>query len=162
MDRAFGKWLLVLGLLITCIGCGNATGAAEVREAAFAGSWYPGTASELSKTVDDYLAKAEKASENGKVVALIAPHAGYKFSGEVAAHAYKQIQGMEFDTVVLVGLAHRYPVPGASVYESGEYRNPLGDVEVDSKLAKQLMDEDENIKFYPKAHIPEHSIENQI
>jgi AmmeMemoRadiSam system protein B/AmmeMemoRadiSam system protein A len=80
----------------------------------------------------------------------------------VAAYAYKQIEGMEFDTVVLVGPSHRYPFPGASVYESGIYRNPLGDVELDSAMASQLMSENDAIKFLPHVHIPEHSLENQL
>ena len=124
--------------------------------------WYPSTASELSKMVDGYLANVTKESVPGKIVALIAPHAGYRFSGQVAAYAYKQIEDMEFDTVVLVAPSHRYGLPGASVYESGIYRNPLGDVEVDRATTKQLMNESDAIKFYARAHIQEHSIEVQI
>ena len=162
MGRASGKWFPVFGLLIICIGCGNADGAAEVREAVYAGSWYPGTASELGATVDGYLAEVEKASVPGKIVALIAPHAGYVYSGQVAANAYKQIQGMEFDIVALVGPSHHHAFPGVSVYKSGVYRNPLGDVAVDSAIAKSLIDENEAIKFYPEVHVQEHSLENQI
>ena len=112
--------------------------------------------------VDGFLSKAEKETVNGQVIALIAPHAGYSYCGQVAAHAYKQIAGMEFDTVVLVGSSHSFRFPGASVYESGVYRNPLGDVEVDSDIAKHLMEESDAIKFHSSAHIPEHSLENQI
>ena len=154
---------VVFGLLIFCIGCGSANGEVGVREATHADDgWYPSTASELRGAVDGYLSKVEKGPVPGKVMALIVPHAGYRFCGQVAAYAYKQIEGMEFDTVVLVGPSHHYPFPGASVYESGVYRNPLGDVEVDSAITKQLMDENDAIKFYPRVHIPEHSIENQI
>ena len=163
LDRTPGKWPLVLGLMIICIGCDRANGEVRVREATHADDqWYPSTASGLSKTVDGYLAKVIKKSVSGKIVALVAPHAGYRFCGEVAAHGYKQIEGMEFDTVVLVGSSHSYAFPGASVYESGVYRNPLGDVEVDGAIAKRLMDENGAIRFLPRVHIPEHSLENQI
>jgi hypothetical protein len=163
MNREFCRWLLLFELLIFCFGCGSANGEVKVREASHAdGLWYPSTASELSEVVDGYLAKVEKESMSGEVVALVAPHAGYSYCGQVAAYAYKQIEGMEFDTVVLVGPSHRYAFPGASVYEGGVYRNPLGDVEVDSAMAKQLMDENDAIRFLPHVHIPEHSIENQI
>ena len=162
MDRAFCKWLLVFVLLITYIGCGNANSDTEVRKAAYAGSWYPGTASQLSKTVDGYLANVKKMPVSGRVAALIVPHAGYIYSGQVAAYAYKQIQGMEFDVVVLVGPSHNYRFSGASVYKSGIYRNPLGDVAVDSETVKRLMSENEAIAFHPQAHIREHSLENQI
>ena len=163
MNTAFCRWLLIFGLLIFSVGCGSADGEVRVREATHAdGLWYPSTASELSETVDGYLAEAKKEPLQGEVMALIVPHAGYRFCGQVAAHAYRQIEGMEFDTVVLVGSSHNYRFSGASVYESGVYRNPLGDVEVDSATAKQLIDENDAIKFYARAHIPEHSLENQI
>jgi AmmeMemoRadiSam system protein B/AmmeMemoRadiSam system protein A len=154
---------LVFGLLISCVGCSSAKGEVKVREATHAdGSWYPSTASELGETIDSYLAKVKGEPTLGRSVALIVPHAGYRFCGQVAACAYKQIEGMNFDTVVLLGPSHHYGFPGASVYESGVYRNPLGDVEVDSAIAKRLMDENDAIKFNPRVHIPEHSIENQI
>jgi AmmeMemoRadiSam system protein B/AmmeMemoRadiSam system protein A len=162
-------FLLVFGSLIFLIGCGNAKGkgapqsAGAVREATHAdGAWYPSAASELRETVDGYLAKVKKEPVPGRVVALIVPHAGYRFCGQVAAYAYKQVEGMQLDTIVLVGPSHHYGFPGASVYESGVYRNPLGDVEVDSVVAKQLMDGNDAIKFAPRVHIPEHSLENQI
>jgi len=162
MNGVFSIWVSIFGILLILVGCGRAIGDNEVRAATHAGTWYPGTAMELGKAVDGYLAEVEKASVPGKIVALIAPHAGYRFSGQVAAYTYKQIQGMEFDTVVLVGPSHHQPFPGASVYKSGVYRNPLGDIAIDSKMAGRLIAENEAIKTYPQAHIPEHSIENQI
>ena len=158
-------WLafLTFVLLNFCIGCSSANGEVRVREATHAdGMWYPDTASELGKTVDGYLSAAEKQPTSGRIMALVVPHAGYRYCGHVAANAYKQIQGMKFDTVVLVGPSHRYGFAGASVYESGVYRNPLGDVEVDSAIAERLIKENDAIKFSPKVHIPEHSLENQI
>lgn len=169
MYRVFWGWLLVFGLLILCAGCSRADEGIKadeeirVRLATHAdGRWYPNTASELQKTVDGYLANVKKQPVDGEVVALIVPHAGYAFSGQVAAYAYKQIEGMKFDTVVLVGSSHNYRFPGASVYESGVYRNPLGDVAVDSKTAKLLIGESEAIEFQPRMHAPEHSLEMQI
>ena len=162
MDGVFCKWFLVFALLMAYIGCGNANSDTEVREAAYAGSWYPGTAAQLGKTVDGYLAKAENTPVSGRVAALIVPHAGYIYSGQVAAYAYKQIQGMEFDVVVLVGPSHNYRFSGVSVYKSGIYRNPLGDVVVDSKTAERLISQNAAIEFQPQAHIREHSLENQI
>lgn len=168
MIGAFCRYLkashiLVFSLLILSIGCDRANSEVRVREATHAdGLWYPSTAAELSKMVDGFLAEAEKEPVSGRILALIAPHAGYSYCGHVAAYAYKQIEGMKFDTVVLIGQSHHYPFPGASVYESGIYRNPLGDVEVDSEITKHLMDKCKFIKFYPQVHIPEHSLENQI
>ncbi len=168
MIGAFCRYLiasriLVFGLLIFSIGCDSANGEVRVREATHAdGLWYPSTDDELSKMVDGFLAKVEKEPVSGRIVALISPHAGYSYCGLVAAYAYKQIEGMKFDTVVLIGSSHNFLFSGASVYESGVYRNPLGDVEVDSAITGRLIEECEAINFGPRIHIPEHSLENQI
>lgn len=154
--------ILVFSLLIISIGGDRANGDEKVRKAVYAGSWYPGNAAQLGRAVDGYLDNAKKSPKSGKVMALIAPHAGYRFSGQVAAYSYKQLEGMKFDAVVLVGSSHHYAFRGASVYESGVYRNPLGDVEIDNEIARQLINENESIKFFPMAHLQEHSLENQI
>ena len=137
-------------------------GRSETRTPAVAGMFYPGSPSSLSTMIDDFLANAEKHPIDGKLIALIVPHAGYVYSGQVAASAYKQIEGMHFDTVVLIGVSHRSAIRGASVYKSGSYETPLGAVEIDSDLAKELMARDEIFGFQPGAHAIEHSLEVQI
>ncbi len=137
-------------------------GDSETRVPAVAGMFYPGSPSSLKAVINDFLANAEKYPIDGKPVALIVPHAGYVYSGQVAASAYKQIEGMSFDTVVLVGVSHRSPIRGVSVYKSGKYETPLGDVEIDSDLAGELMTQNEIFGFQPGAHKIEHSLEVQI
>jgi len=137
-------------------------GAGETRMPAVAGMFYPNSPSSLEAMIDEFLANAEKRPINGKLVALIVPHAGYMYSGQVAASAYKQIEGMKYDTVVLVGVSHRASIKGASVYKSGKYETPLGAVEIDSDLAAELMDHDKIFGFQPGAHKIEHSLEVQI
>ena len=109
-------------------------GGGETRVPAVAGMFYPNSPSSLEAMIDEFLANAGKRPINGKLVALIVPHAGYVYSGQVAASAYKQIEGMKYDTVVLIGVSHRIPVKGASVYRSGRYETPLGSVEIDVDL----------------------------
>ncbi len=137
-------------------------GDSGTRVPAVAGMFYPGSPSSLKAVINDFLANAEKHPIDGELVALIVPHAGYVYSGQVAANAYKQIEGMSFDTVVLVGISHRSPIRGASVYKSGKYETPLGDVEIDSDLAEELMAQNEIFGFQPGAHKIEHSLEVQI
>lgn len=137
-------------------------GRSETRVPAVAGAFYPGSPSNLKATVNSFLANVEKHPIDGKLVALVVPHAGYVYSGQVAANAYKQIEGMHFDTVVLVGLSHRSPISGVSVYKSGKYETPLGTVEIDSELAEELMTDGETFSFEPRAHAIEHSLEVQI
>ncbi|MGB9596214.1 MAG: AmmeMemoRadiSam system protein B [Candidatus Poribacteria bacterium] len=155
--------LCIISILFIFVSCGRAESEIRVRQATHAdGLWYPNTATKLAETVDGYLANVKDQPVSGKIIGLISPHAGYRFCGQVMAHSYNQIKGKNFDTVVLVGPSHHYSFPGVAVYDSGVFRNPLGDVEVDSVIANQLIKQNSAIKSYPAPHIPEHSLENQI
>lgn len=109
-----------------------------IRRPAVAGMFYPGTAVELIKTIAGMFAEAEKTPLANRPQALIAPHAGYTYSGKVAARAYKLIEGEEYDTVVVVSPSHTVFFKGSSVYEGDGYETPIGVVEVDKKLARKL------------------------
>ncbi len=137
-------------------------GRSGTRAPAVSGAFYPGSLSSLKEMIEGFLAKVEKSPIAGELVALIAPHAGYVYSGQVAANAYKQIEGMHFDTVVLIGICHRTAIRGASVYRSGGYETPLGIVEIDSDLAEELMAQNEIFASQPRAHAMEHSLEVQV
>ena len=137
-------------------------GMKEIREPAVAGSWYPGSPEILSRDVNRYLENVKKEKEDGEIIALVSPHAGYMYSGQVAAYAYKSIEGKLFDTVVLVGPSHQAFFRGASVYDRGGYRTPLGVVPVDVDLSKKMMEKRKEIQFIPEAHLREHSLELQI
>ncbi|MGQ9608500.1 MAG: AmmeMemoRadiSam system protein B [bacterium] len=134
----------------------------QIRKPAVAGMFYPDSPSNLRSTIKGFLSKVDKLPIDKNPVALIVPHAGYMYSGQVAAHAYKQIEGLNFNTVVLIGVSHRAPVRGASVYKSGAYETPLGIVEVDADLAEKIMAQSEVFGFYPSADAIEHSLEVQV
>jgi len=137
-------------------------GMKEIREPIFAGSWYPGETEILSRDVRRYLENAKKEKLEGEIVALISPHAGYIYSGQVAAYAYKLIEGKVFDSVVVVAPSHRALFKGASLYDRGGYRTPLGVVPIDTELSQKMMERRKEIQFLPEAHSQEHSIEIQI
>jgi AmmeMemoRadiSam system protein B/AmmeMemoRadiSam system protein A len=141
---------------------GKEMGMKEIREPALAGSWYPGDPEILSRDVKRYLENAKKEKVDGEIVALVSPHAGYMYSGQVAAYAYKLIEGKSFDTVVVVGPSHRFPFKGASLWDRGGFRTPLGVVPVDDELSKKLMEKRKEIRFIPEAHNQENSLELQI
>jgi hypothetical protein len=129
------------------------------RPPAVAGSFYPGSAAALSEQVQAFIDSAPKKETNEKLIGLIAPHAGYVYSGHVAGHAYRQLQGRAFDAVVLIGLSHRYPVRGAAVYARGAFRTPLGEVKIDEDLTAAIMRLDGDVEDLPAAHAHEHSLE---
>lgn len=134
----------------------------EIREPAVAGMFYPDKPDVLSREVKQYVEKAQKEKLEGEIVALVSPHAGYMYSGEVAAHAYKLIEGKSFETVVVVAPSHRALFKGASLYDRGGYRTPLGVVSIDTELSKKIMEKRKEIQFIPEAHAEEHSLEVQI
>jgi len=134
----------------------------ETRQPVVAGMFYPDSPSALRAMINGFMAKAEKRAIDGEILALMVPHAGYEFSGQVAAYAYKQIEGMHFDTIVLIGVSHRAAISGASVYKAGRYETPLGTVEVDSALAEELMARERLFGFHPRADAVEHSLEVQV
>ncbi len=136
--------------------------ARDVRSPAVAGSFYPGSPSELREMVNDFLRKVIPKKIEGEIIALIVPHAGFVFSGEVAAYSYKQLEGKHFDTVILLGDSHRVRFSGVSVGNYSAYRSPLGDVPIDRDLVNKLIKENPQIKFHPQAHQPEHSLEVQL
>ncbi|MGB7572615.1 MAG: AmmeMemoRadiSam system protein B [Thermodesulfobacteriota bacterium] len=143
-------------------GKGKETGMKEIREPAVAGAFYPDNPEVLSRDVRRYLENAKKEQLEGEIVALISPHAGYMYSGQVAAYAYKLIEGKAFDSVVVVAPSHRALFKGASLYDRGGYRTPLGTVPVDVQLSKKMMGQWKEIQFLPEAHSQEHSLEVQI
>jgi len=133
-----------------------------VREPAVAGSWYPGKADTLSKDIKQYLENSKKEKVGDEVVGLVVPHAGYVYSGQVAAHAYRLIEGKTFDSVIVVGPSHTLDFKGISIYDRGGYRTPLGVAAIDTELSKKLKERWKGIQFLPEAHAREHSLELQI
>ena len=132
-----------------------------IRESVIAGSWYPGKKEVLESQIDKFLAKSEK-FENRGLIALISPHAGYIYSGQVAAFAYKQLEGMKIDTVIIIAPSHHVPLKGASVYNRGAFETPLGLVEVDVNLSNKLIEDNPLFYFHEGAHKDEHSLEIQL
>ena len=137
----------------------KATQTETVRSPAVAGSFYPDSPKVLSAQVEKFIHDAELKETDGKLIGLIAPHAGYVYSGHVAGYAYKQLVGQSFDTVVLLGLSHRYRIDGAAIYARGAFRTPLGDIQIDEDLAAEITRLTSDIVDLPAAHANEHSLE---
>ena len=133
----------------------------RVRAAAVAGSWYPGDPQELAGMVDSFLEAVTPV--DGDPIALIVPHAGYLFSGPVAAYGFKQLEGKEYDTAVIIAADHQPPLSNPiSVWAEGGFETPLGVVPVDVELAEALIAADPRITFDPAAHEGEHPIEIEL
>ena len=134
----------------------------DIRPAAVAGAFYTSDSEELTAQIKDFISKVPKKTLSGKIIALISPHAGYVYSGQVAAYGYKLIEGKKFDTVVVIAPSHRAPFRGASVYPHGAYQIPLGLIPIDTELTQQLMKQNASISYVWEAHTQEHSLEVQL
>ena len=138
----------------------------KIRPSAVAGSFYPADPKELASVIDGYLAKAAPPAVDN-VVALVAPHAGYVYSGPVAAYSYALLKGKKFDRVVVIAPSHYEAFGFASVYDGAAYTTPFGQVPVDQAFAAKLAKASPLIRLSgaghtPTAERPEHSIEVQL
>ncbi|MBQ1666525.1 MAG: AmmeMemoRadiSam system protein B, partial [Prevotella sp.] len=135
-----------------------------VRPATQAGRFYEGNPQKLSQEVDNYLALHNASVKYDDVAALIVPHAGYYFSGNVAASAYMSINTeKQYKRIFLLGPSHHTWLDGASVnVEVDYYATPLGNVKVDREVAQQLIEADSVFSYSKKAHSQEHCLEVQL
>jgi len=155
-------------MMNTCNG--NMAKEPRVRPATQANRFYTADARELSEEVDSFLALHAKDRQYEHVAALIVPHAGYYFSGNVAAAAYQSIpDNVQYKRIFLLGPSHHEWLDGASVNtEYDYYATPLGNVKVDVETARLLTNTDgtdktDSVFFYsPRAHDREHCLEVQL
>ncbi len=149
---------LVVSLIIPLsIGC-----AENIKEPSVAGIFYPSDPKELKETINTFFSKATKVETEGDLIALISPHAGYRYSGQVAATGFKQIKDSKKNKIILIGPSHHVRFKGASVFTKGSFKTPLGNIKIDEKLANSLLNDDADVKFFPYAFEKEHSIEVQL
>ena len=133
----------------------------DVRPSPIAGTWYEGHASHLAQSVDEYLDRAQLPSLNGEVVAVIAPHAGHRYSGGVAGYAFGALRGLSPELVAVIAPFHqlaRYPLL-TTAHEA--YGTPLGPIPVDraalTELGTQL-----DMPITPVFADKEHSLEIEL
>jgi hypothetical protein len=133
------------------------------RPPAVAGQFYPAKRDELQITLKDLFSKAVPSKGLKNVVAIISPHAGYIYSGSVAASAFNQIDtSREYDNIFILGPSHHVGFEGAQIYCKGNFVTPLGTVKVNIPLAQQLIRKTRVFSDRTDAHVSEHSIEVQL
>jgi len=162
---AAGVVVVALAMLAGARGaCGEAP-AERVRPAGCADNmWYPADRDELARTIDAYLARARPPALSGRPVALISPHAGYRYAGPTMAVGYKLLQGQSYRRVIVLGISHRYGCRyrGGSILRGyTHYATPLGRIPVDRAVCDKLL-ESPLFVTRPEAHNREHSLENQL
>jgi AmmeMemoRadiSam system protein B len=135
----------------------------NIRKPAVAGSFYPGSTTELNSSIQAYLDDTEIKPAQSQPRAMIVPHAGYVYSGAIAASAYAQLIpfASQITRVILLGPSHRIPLLGIATSSLDSFQTPFGDIPLDRQLIEQL----EQLPFVQTnddAHLQEHSLEVQL
>ena len=155
--------ILIIATMMMMNSCNGQEKVPVVRPATQANRFYTGDSTALSEEVDSFLAVHRGRTQYDNVAALIVPHAGYYFSGNVAASAYMTLNPKRpYKRIFLLGPSHHEWLDGASVNtEADYYATPLGKVKVDRETALQLT-KDSLFSYRPEAHDREHCLEVQL
>lgn len=140
-------------------GPGQETG---VRRPAAAGTFYPAVAAHLTREVDAMIEAVEPVEVPGRLIGLVEPHAGYMYSGGVAAAGYRHLAPGMFERVFVVGPSHRAAFPGVAVWDGAAFATPLGEVAVDRQAVAALVEADPLIVRRNAVHDGEHALEVQL
>ncbi|NVM29279.1 MAG: AmmeMemoRadiSam system protein B [Candidatus Helarchaeota archaeon] len=144
-----------------------------IREAMYSGSWYKGSESALKDSLKKFFEKDKRGPQkspevnsNGprNIVAIVSPHAGYVYSGAIAAHAYADLASDgKPDLFIVVGIDHRgYGAAPASIQTEGGWKTPLGTAKINTETAKKILANSDRISDSARAHSMEHSLELQV
>ena len=152
---------LILVFYVAVASCGNSSESA-IRPPAVAGQFYPSDPEKLKLAIEKFL-QDSSAIPMEKPVAIIVPHAGYIYSGQIAADAYRQVMGRQYNTIVILGVNHTSPTfNGVSVGDYSAFRTPLGIIPVDEEIRSALLAESKDCVQSREVHEKEHSIEVQL
>ncbi len=139
-----------------------------VRQPAVAGQFYNSDPEALRSAIRDFLSRAEPGRVDGEIIALVSPHAGYPYSGEVAAHGYELVQGKDYSNVVVISPSHYDHFNFSSVFSGRGYLTPLGEIRVNRKISKTLAEKSDMIRISERGHLSsamgrgEHALEVQL
>jgi len=134
----------------------------SIKRPNVSGQFYPSRPQQLSAQIDDFLRQAEVSPGDAKVEILISPHAGYIYSGPVAAHGFKAVVDKPYKTVVVIAPSHHFRLDGFAVWGQGGFETPLGIIPVDEDFAKDLIAQNDKFMVQPSIFEGEHSLEVQL
>jgi MEMO1 family protein len=159
--------LLIAALAILTLQSSLATNPQNVRQPGVAGGFYPADPKALAAMIDDMLAHVSPPPISDPILAVVAPHAGYQYSGPVAAYTYAALKGRKFSRVVVIAPSHYEAFDFTSVFDGDAYATPLGAVQVDKPFANQLVKMSPTIRLSSQGHVPtregaEHALEVEL
>ncbi len=156
MKRVFS--ILTVIFLFSSVACGETF----IKRPNVSGRFYDSHPAQLSQKIDIYFQQADIKPWEKNIQILMAPHAGYAFSGPVAAYAYKAASRQRPKTIIILASTHFHRFQGVSIWPKGQFETPLGALPVDEEMTQQLINYDQQFRFYRKAFDQEHSLEVQL
>jgi MEMO1 family protein len=133
-----------------------------VRGSVYSGTFYSNSSHQLSYQLSTLLNKCSFKNSDNCLYGLIVPHAGYMYSGSVAASGFSKLKDRQYDRIVIIGPSHRHSFSGASIYDGSGYETPLGVISMDEHCISKIRNHSDSISFIPLAHEQEHSIEVEL
>jgi AmmeMemoRadiSam system protein B len=137
----------------------------DIRPSPIAGTWYPGDAERLAISIDNFLNEVEPRDIDGEIVGLVVPHAGHRYSGVVAAHAFRQIKGLQPELVAVVSPLHVVADEPVMTSDHEAYATPLGIIPIDQDLVTELaatLNREHELKLGYMRNDREHSLEIEL
>jgi AmmeMemoRadiSam system protein B/AmmeMemoRadiSam system protein A len=160
--------IIIGGFIMTILENDSSAQEEKIRHPGVAGSFYPGDSTTLSQTVTKLLNEAKPPSIDGTLIGLVSPHAGYVYSGHVAASGYDLLKNKSIKRVVVISPSHLVAFDGSAVYNGTGYLTPLGTIPVDQEFCKKLADQHSSIILSDEGHETrrqgrmEHALEVQL
>ncbi|MCP4649923.1 MAG: AmmeMemoRadiSam system protein B [PVC group bacterium] len=162
MKKIHSIILGILAIFIFIIFHQSPAQSTNIKEPNVSGRFYPSAPYTLTNMIDNYLKAAQPPEISGTIYGLISPHAGYIYSGPVAAYGYKTIAEKSYKTVVIISPSHYKYLTNAVVYKTGAFQTPLGNARIDSSFTAKLLKLNTDIVQMPSVFEKEHALEVQI
>jgi hypothetical protein len=162
MRVSMKQYLLIVIIVLGGMMSFHSDADAKIKQANVSGQFYPDSAEALSSQIEAFFSEVGDVAYNPNARVVIAPHAGYVYSGAVAAYGYKAVSRNDYNTIVIFSPSHYYNFEGFSVGLFEGFQTPLGSVRVDEAFARRLQEKNDKVIFEPNAFEREHALEVQI
>lgn len=134
----------------------------NIKSPNVSGQFYSADPKKLTLEIEKFFSKATVSPKDKHVEMIISPHAGYVYSGGVAAYGFKSLSQKQYKTIIILAPSHFFRFSGVSIWDKGGFKTPLGIVQVDEAFTKRLLEVNEEFYFKPEVFEREHSLEVQI
>lgn len=134
----------------------------KIRTPAVAGTFYPKDEKDLTELIQNCLAAGDTSKTNNPIIALVSPHAGVVYSGQVAGYAYSLLKDKKIPSILILAPSHHEYFEGGTIYDGDAYATPLGEIPINADLSQKISDASKYIQFSTIGHDKEHSLEVQL